>query len=117
MTAHRWEPYRPQPVEDLPLFATQGEAARDRILTAFETHKATIVAALRTEAHRLYRMTHQPISANDVRPLLAGLGYAGDPRILVSAFPAKEWQVVGHTTSNAPNNHARRICTFVPREA
>lgn len=112
-----WPDYGPpnEPITDLPLFApSQGEAARDQVIAAFDAHKPTIVQALRDEAHRLYAELGRPISANDLRPLLQRVGYDGDHRILIAAF--KGWTVVGMTTTNAKGNHARKICLFTPRK-
>lgn len=111
---HEYEPMRPQPDSELgPLFQTEGEAARDAVLDAFELHRRDVVAALRAEAHRIYRETGQPVSANDVRHVLLRFPET-DPRILVTAF--RGWRQVGHTTHAAPGNHARRIGTYVPKD-
>lgn len=112
MSARRyatWDEMEP----DLPLWTqTEGEVARDKVLDAFEQHRATVVAALRAEAHRVYRRTGAPVSANHLRPMLERIGYNGDRRILIAAF--RGWKVVGMTTSDAKGNHARKICLFEP---
>ena len=100
----------PQPLSDLPLFATEGTLARDAVFQSFENHRPTVVDALRAEAHRVYRETGLPVSANEIRHVLSQPRFEGiDHRILVTAF--RGWKAVGHTTHNAPGNHARRICT------
>ena len=101
---------------DLPLFAA-GEAARDRVLEGMAAAKAEVVQALRAEASRIHRQEGRPVCANDVRPVLARLGYTGDPRILGAVFTRGQWRHVGWTKHNGPNSHARQIQTFVPREA
>jgi hypothetical protein len=108
-----WPDYGPRATDLGPLFQS-GEAARDAVLQGFEDHKPRVVQALRDEAHRVYRRTGGPVSANDVRPVLDR--FPGiDARILVAAFPLSEWQIVGETKHDAPGNHARRIRTYVPR--
>jgi hypothetical protein len=111
------EPARPHRVDDLPLWVapTQGEIERDRVIANFMVTKPAVVEALRAEAWKLWEARHEPLSANDVRPVLARLGYEGDHRILVAAFPKADWIAVGRTQHNAPGNHARQIMTFVPK--
>lgn len=117
MTSRRWpdelEPIRPQSVTDLPLFS-EGEAARDRIFTAFEQHRAPVVLALRAEAWRLWHLTREPVSANSVRHILSQFPGV-DARVLIAAFPVSQWVPVGYTKHDAVGNHSRSIRTFVPR--
>jgi hypothetical protein len=73
------------------------------------------VAELQAAAFAAWKATRQPVSVNDIRFMLGFLGYEGDPRILGSAFPKKDWEAVGHTMVAGGRAHARQVRTFVPR--
>ena len=95
----------------------QGRAERDAVLRRFEITRAEVLAQLRAAAWALWHRTGQPVSVNDIRPVLTALSYTGDPRLLGAVFNRSEWQVVGETQTNSPVAHARPIRRFCPRGA
>lgn len=85
------------------------------ILDLFDAKAPDVTAALKREAHLQFAKLQRPVSVNDVRRILDVMQYRGDPRILASAFPRKEWVAVGYTTTNSEKAHARTVRTFLPR--
>ena len=100
---------RPAPQSTLP----RARATRDEILDRYEAERREVVQALRDAAWLRYEQTRAPISVLDVHDVLDRLGYTGDPRILASAFPRRDWEAMGFIPN--PNAHARLIRTFLPR--
>lgn len=92
-----------------------GTAGRDNALAAFEEHRHVVVQELRKAALKVWRVTQQPVTVNDVRHVLVELDYDGDPRILGAAFPRSEWIAVGWDTVRGSAANARPVRQFVPR--
>lgn len=92
-------------------------AGRDASLSLFEIHREDVVQALRDRAGTLWYLWRKPLSVNDVRPVLAEIGYTGDPRILGAVFTKADWRPVGWVTVAGGKAHARPVRTFVPRTA
>lgn len=94
---------------------------RDRATAIYEKPvKAVVLRALRGEAYTIWERTGRPVSANDIRPLLAAMGYEGDLRILGAVFNRKNWKPVGKietgTARHAEFGATRQtILTYVPR--
>lgn len=87
----------------------------DAILDLFAVSATDVVEALQDAAIKAYKTHGRPVSVNDVRGVLQATDYHGDPRILASAFPRKQWVAVGYTTTNSVKAHARSVRTFIPR--
>jgi hypothetical protein len=102
---------RPAPQSTLP----RARATREEILARYEIERTTVVQALRNAAWLVYERERRPVSVLDVRATLDGLGYQGDPRIIASAFPRRDWEPMGFIPN--PHAHARLIRTFIPRLA
>lgn len=85
------------------------------IIDLFEVGRPELVKRLRDEAWLIWQQTQVPVSVNDVRSVLAEVGYTGDPRILAAAFPIRDWIAYGYTTTNSTKAHQRSVRTFVPR--
>lgn len=102
----------------LPLFAVAG--GRDRATRIYEPTKDAVLRALRAEAYMIWQSTGQPVSANDIRPVLATMEYKGDQRILGAVFNRKDWKPVGKIETGT-ERHAefgatrQTILTYVPR--
>ena len=92
----------------------RGDAGRDRALDRFETNP--LVAQLRNAAWAVWHRTHQPVSVNDVRYVLAEAAYDGDPRILGATFHHAEWKKIGYDKTNSLLANTRPIGLFMPRE-
>ncbi|HEY7195505.1 MAG TPA: hypothetical protein VH439_17310 [Gemmatimonadales bacterium] len=108
------------------MFARLAEerAARDAILTRYETYHATLLAKLRYHALSVWKREQRPVSANDVRHILIEDGYQGDKRLLGQVFNHKTWRRIGTTETRCEGvTFARvgvarsRIGLYIPTDA
>ena len=84
----------------------------DAALSLFDTHRASVVAALRGRAKAIYYATKEPVHIEMLHPVLKETGYTGDPRILGSAF--RDWKPVGWTNIRTMQGRTRMVRLFVP---
>ena len=92
-----------------------GRAEREVVLNRMAVTGKDILPRLRAVARIVATITGTT-TVNDIRPMLAELGYTGDPRILGAVFRGPEWEPAGFDQTDNPKAHARPIRVFKLRE-
>lgn len=108
---------------DPPSEQTEAELRRNA-LALHQENRASLLVALRSTARQVWAREQRPVSANDIRHVLAERGFTGDKRVLGQVFNDPSWTRVGSTLTACEGATIARvgqsrgaIGTYIPSEA